>query len=265
MRKTLFVLPGLRSGLCNRMMAISGAAELARRYHMRVVVLWTRDSMLNAKFSDLFEPSFFKVMEFPNEQSLAYKFCYNAIRVLHPVFLISNKQFNNRLYINPEYFDRLKGRHGVLNTYYNVAPDDDFSMFKLNHRLQPLLYSKTELQNACGIHIRRTDHQLSILHSPTSLFIEKMEEEIAHDSSIRFYLATDDPSEEACFKDRFGERILVQTKKQNDRCTKKGMIEAVVDLANLSHCKRLYASYGSTFSRAAAKWGGIDYTVLEKD
>ena len=263
MKKTLFVIP--RAGLCNRMLAISGAVELARRYHMRVVVLWVRDSMLNAKFSDLFDPLPFKVLEFTDEQSLAFKFCYKAIQSLHPVFLISNIEFNNRLYINPEYFDRLKDHHGVLDTYYDVALDEDFSMFRMNRRLQPLLYPKSELQNACGVHLRRTDHKRAIKRSPTSLFIEKMEEDIRRDPSVKFYLATDDPEEEAYFKERFGDRIMTYSKRSLDRNTKTGMEDAVLDLVNLSHCKRLYASYGSTFSRTAAKWGGIDYTVLEID
>ena len=52
--------------------------------------------------------------------------------------------------------------------------------------------------------------------------------------------------------------------RRNDRFTKSGMEAAVVDLANLSHCKKLYASSYSTFSLTAAEWHGIDYIVLSK-
>ena len=121
----------------------------------------------------------------------------------------------------------------MLDTYYDVALDEDFSMFRMNRRLQPLLYPKSELQNACGVHLRRTDHKRAIKRSPTSLFIEKMEEDIRRDPSVKFYLATDDPEEEAYFKERFGDRIMTYSKRSLDRNTKTGMEDAVLDLVNL--------------------------------
>jgi hypothetical protein len=92
-----------------------------------------------------------------------------------------------------------------------------------------------------------------------------MEEEVRQNPSVKFYLATDDPQEEADIKKKFGDRILVYPKRRNDRITKTGMEDAVVDLANLSHCKKLYASSYSTFSLTAAEWGEIDYTILKND
>ena len=50
-------------GLCNRMRVIVGAAELAKHLHRQLVVIWTQDATLNARFSDLFEPIPYKVID----------------------------------------------------------------------------------------------------------------------------------------------------------------------------------------------------------
>ncbi|MBR3456281.1 MAG: hypothetical protein IKH26_13285 [Bacteroidaceae bacterium] len=262
MKKILFVIP--RAGLCNRMRVISSAAFLANRYNMRMVVLWVRNKELNAKFSDLFEPLPYHVLEFSGNDSIAYKACYRMIQSLHPVYMISNVYFHNDSKDKIDYFERLKGNHGLLDTYHGVVDSVGYSMFKVKKHLQPLLYPLDDLRQVCGIHIRRTDNERSIQNSPTYLFIEKMEEEIRQNPSVKFYLATDDPQEEADIKEKFGDRILVYPKRRNDRITKTGMEDAVVDLANLSHCKKLYASSYSTFSLTAAEWHGIDYIVLSK-
>ncbi len=245
------------------MRVISSAIYLSHRYNMRLVILWVRDMELNAKFSDLFEPLPYHVLEFSGNDSLAYKVCYRMIQLLRPVYMISNRLFPNLKTI--DYYERLKGHHGLLDTYHGVAGTVGYSMFRVKKHLQPLLYPLDDLREVCGIHIRRTDNERSIQSSPTYLFIEKMEEEIRQNPSVKFYLATDDPQEEADIKKKFGDRILVYPKRRNDRITKTGMEDAVVDLANLSHCKKLYASSYSTFSLTAAEWGEIDYTILKND
>ena len=260
MKNNLFVVP--IAGLCNRMRVVASAAELSRRYNKRLIILWIRNQKMNIRFSDLFEPIPHRVLEFSNEQSLSYKLCYHFIKLLRPVFMISDKDFDNKYQTNPEYFDRLEGRHGFLYTYHNVTGTNDYSMFRINKRLTPLLFPEASLHDVVGIHIRRTDNTLSIDISPTSLFIEKMEEEIRINPAVRFYLATDSPEEESLLKEKYGDRILTYQKRSLDRGSKAGMEDAIVDLANLSHCKRIYGSFWSSYSYVAAQWGGISYTTI---
>lgn len=242
MKKILFVVP--LAGLCNRMRVIASAAELAGRYNMRLIVLWIRKQNMNIRFSDLFEPIPHRVLEFSDDQSLSYKLCYHLIKLLRPVYMISDKYFDNKYQTNTEYFDRLEGHHGFLSTYHNVTDTKDYSMFRINKSLIPLLFPKASLQDVIGIHIRRSDNTLSKDISPTSLFIEKMEEEIRINPAVRFYLATDAPEEESLLKEKYGDRILTYQKRSLDRGSKAGMEDAIIDLANLSHCKKSMAVIG---------------------
>lgn len=66
-----------------------------------------------------------------------------------------------------------------------------------------------------GLHIRRTDHVGAIEKSPLSLFIDKMNEEIALNNETNFFLATDDKETEKELIKLFGERIKIN---QNKAC-----------------------------------------------
>jgi hypothetical protein len=42
-------------GLCNRMLAIASAIQLAKDSNKSLKIIWERDAMLNASFEDLFK------------------------------------------------------------------------------------------------------------------------------------------------------------------------------------------------------------------
>ena len=75
-------------------------------------------------------------------------------------------------------------------------------------------------------------------------------------------MSTDDKNTEAEFIQLFGDRIILHNKKDISRNSKEGMIDAAIDLYNLSICEKIYGSYRSSFSDMAAEIGGIEKVIL---
>ena len=114
-----------------------------------------------------------------------------------------------------------------------------------------------------GLHIRRTDHVGAIKNSPLSLFIEKMNEEIAINNKTNFFLATDDKETERELLRLFGNRIIVNQDKAFDRSSEKGVQDAYIDVVCLSKTSQLYGSHASSFSETAAKMGNVELIICE--
>ena len=137
----------------------------------------------------------------------------------------------------------------------------EYSIFKITEEIkQQTLHSHNGI---IGIHIRRTDNEMSIKHSPTELFINKIRQELQQNPTQQFYLATDDEVEEQRIKQMFHDNIIVYKKQSLDRNDPVAIRDAVIDLYNLAHCKKIYGSYYSSFSDIAALWGGIEKEVLK--
>lgn len=117
-------------------------------------------------------------------------------------------------------------------------------------------------EHTYGIHIRRTDNNWAIEHSPISLFIEKMESTIEEDPVAMFYLASDDLDTIEQLKSKFGARILSR-EKDFSRKSHKGMQDAMVDMWLLSNTKKIYGSYFSSFSEAAAELGNVELEIIK--
>ena len=90
-----------------------------------------------------------------------------------------------------------------------------------------------------------------------------MRDELHAHPDAKFYLATDDPVEEERFLSEFGDRILVYKKHSLDRNDPIAIKDALIDLYNLSQCRKILASYYSSFSDVAALWGNIEKEVLK--
>ena len=114
-----------------------------------------------------------------------------------------------------------------------------------------------------GIHLRRTDNARARQSSPTELFLAAMEREIEMNASTRFFLATDDPEEEARLLKRFGERLIVHAKRSRRREDPLAIQDAVIDLYCLAACRRIYGSYWSSFSESAQQLGSAELIILQ--
>lgn len=112
-----------------------------------------------------------------------------------------------------------------------------------------------------GIHIRRTDHNLSIEKSPTELFYNKMNSIIEEGNTI-FYVATDDQT----VLDEIGKSFpVINHIRFSDEITRRssnGIKDAYVDMLCLSRCEKIYGSFNSTFSAMAGIIGNVECEIL---
>lgn len=154
-----------------------------------------------------------------------------------------------------------------IRAFKNIIYEPKQELGYSNIRFKQDYYNKVKgvlqnRKNLVGVQIRRTDHIDSIGHSLSSRFEEKINQILEENPETYFFLATDDKTEEAYFKEKYGEKILIQEGKTWNRSSKEGMQAAVVDFLCLASCQYILGSYNSTFGEIAAKYGGIEEIVI---
>lgn len=279
-------------GICNRITSLEAAYHLSRRLHQKCIVLWNLKDELNCNFSTLFQ----------NIEGMKFISVRSCDRVDHFIQLGCRallKQsffydFNNNYYdkqckkkidylfndnLNSEFdmfFDNKKLIY-LKDPYYSFYGKLTFHIVRANSNIEKAVNSLIDdKKEYIGIHIRGTDHQECRKHVKVELYIEKLKEEIEHNSDILFYLATDEDKVRERFIEQFGDRIKYNKSTVFNRTTDKGVISGLVDLICLSRTKMIYGSYASTFSLYAAsmnntpmkicvngRWGQYRYRILD--
>jgi len=260
MQKYIIIEPC--AGLANRMRAIAGANELAEKTNSKLIVIWVRNTDLYAKFSDLFMPISAKVIEF-NGYGYMYKIYRHIINRVNHIYIDDNKIENEIWQDIEKAAEKLKDKNILIYGCLNITRSLNYSFFKPSRRIAKLLNLNIN-KNVNGIHIRRTDNWVSTKYSPTSLFINKIKEDLDKNPNQKFYLATDDKNEEKNIKEKFPNNIITHNKQSLDRTKKIGIIDSMIDLCHLSMCGKIYGSYYSSFSNVAARWHGINKYILQE-
>lgn len=265
-------------GLANRMRAIASGISLSLDCGIPIGhIAWTVDSELYCPFENLFEPLPIdaKVIDISGVKKT---FMYDGPRKKN--FYISNLLQKNR------YCGKIIGSHNDILNYVQTLANRakplliqsgtifyDFTSELYKRMLIPrrdlVEQAKKRItgksaSRLIGVHIRRTDNSISIAQSPTTLFIDKIRQELDSDSDVSFYLATDDESVKAELSNIFGDSITCSPEKAS-RNTVAGIREGLVEMLCLSLCDKIYGSYWSSFSEAAAIMGGIELIQLCKD
>lgn len=252
-------------GLCNRMRTMAGVIKLAKEWNTTVFFVWVTQPDMNSSFVSLFDSFPYKVVELKGRRSLArfIDFCMRHFPgiVIDDEFVYSHMKGADRGKI---FLDSIKGKNILVCTCENITDSKDFSCFTPTKQIRELLDKRIGI-NTIGVHIRRTDNENSKLYSPTELFIEKMQSEVNLNKDTQFYLATDDIEEENLICETFPDRVLVYKKRTLDRNNPCGIIDAMVDLLNLSHCHHILGSYYSSFSEVAAEIGNINRFEVKKE
>ena len=252
-------------GLCNRLLAIHSSLHLSRDIQQPLRVVWRMNPELGCRFDRLFrvpgeisqfinletrKPSIArKIRELPfryfHWPPLRPSFQWQEIEALHKAGY-DFSAFSNRRHTQ---FESLSLFYGEDRPFYGFQPADT-----LSDRIKGVLGGDTEI---IGIHIRRTDHKLSIQHSHTDLFAEKIEAIVRKNYDQKFFLATDDPQEEAKLLRLFPRRISTFGKRSQNRSREEAIEDALVDLYCLSRTRKILGSYASTFSFVAGWIGGV--------
>ncbi len=275
MRKKLTLVP--IGGLANRLYAITSAIAFCEDHDIDLKVVWFKDWGMGADFHALFEltgnhphveivDATWKdyIYDRPRKKNFWLPYLYQRFAYDQCVY----ESAINKGYSNNDLKDAFCRYKAVYLVHYcsfypsrkgNICPSDDL--------MQLIDRKKADFQinkDVIGVHIRRTDNTLSILNSPLSLFIEKMQYEISVNPIVRFYVASDDLNEKRKLQERFGDRILTsfdEVRRDNER----GIIDAVVEMYLLASTKKIYGSSASTYSQYAAELGGIDIEIVKRD
>lgn len=265
-------------GLGNRINAICSAIVYCQQNNKSLEILWFKDHGLNCSVKELFKlnPDLknielrdakfvdFLLRDCPRRKNLwlpkIFQYFIYDRRVYEPEFyeVIDQKS---------TFVGLIESRHLFMVGWWRHWESQE--MWK-SIVIQPeilrrvLLVSNMFPENVIGIHIRRTDNIHSIKYSPTELFIEVMRNEIIHNKSVCFYVASDSMPEKTLLKDTFGDKIITQMK-ETSRDNMSGIIDAFVEMNILSRTKKIYASAFSSFSELASFFTGIDCVVVNKD
>jgi len=244
-------------GLCNRLRVIDSAASLAAQQNGAVEIIWFCDSDLNCRFSDLFEPLSghirIRYYALPSPLERLFK------RALHAVMKRTCGRYllqfeTERLAAAGHDFSELASHSKVyLKTWSRFHPSvAPFSIFHPVARLQATIEREAaRLDDAVGVHIRRTDFTSTINDIATNKFVAQMKCELEKSPHTCFFLATDDSAEEKYLEGLFPGRILTYRKRTRDRNRREGIEDAVVDLFCLARCRKIIASHKSSFSETA--------------
>lgn len=269
-----------RSGLGNRMRAVSSFIYLKNLINAELQVIWQPDDGLNAEYSDIFQdnenfslikPNILYSLFVSRSKLLNSKIgiirysvkTYNELikKILQLDVLLLNDEVTNLQYVK----EICENKHRILiMTGYQCLeyPEGVRTFVPADHI--NLIINKIAAgfkKNMIGMHIRRTDHVVSMNKSPIYLFENKILEYIESKRDIGVFLATDDPEVESYFKDKYPE-IIFTYEKTFGRDTKEGMLDAVVDLYLLSKTEKIYGSYWSSYSGIASLLGDIKLQSL---
>lgn len=267
-------------GLANRMKAIDAAIALAQEAGARLQIIWFKDKGLNCRFDQLFEPLDIKdvtvkeatwmdklTLDRPRRKNFHIPRFFQ--RVLFDA-CIYEQEATHLFYQKFDYLSWAKERKDVYLAscvyFYPQTVHALFSYFQPNPTVREQINTccREFANKTIGIHIRRTDNVGSITHSPTELFVERMNDEIRKDNQCRFYLATDSEDEKTHLKSIFGTRIITSPRTA-DRNSVNGMQDALAELYILSKTQKILGSMQSSYSETAAQISGIRCELLKKE
>jgi hypothetical protein len=280
MKNNIILMP--RSGLGNRMRAISSFIYLKNEIDANLFVLWEPDLGLNAHYHEVFkENPNFRVIE-DNERFKFLLVRRGALNHANPLIrnlsrfynYLAKKTVNVDAFINdddiqkgyPFVKDKIKRNRTVfVNTSSEIIdyPEGLRTFIPSDQVLRKMETTKKRFDDSTiGFHIRRTDHKIAIRNSPIKLFENKMKNYTESVKDIKFFIATDDKKVEEELSNKFQEKCIIH-KKTYGRDSKEGIIDAAAEMFLLSNTQKIYGSYWSSFSIISAKLSGIDYEILK--
>ena len=245
------------------MRVINSAYELSRRRHEKLIVLWYLCPELNCAFEELFQP-----LQDPDVKLINIRSLYDPRKLWYQ--LTASQRFGNEDILqnktdgtlHEDFFQKLKQRVYIF-TWEHFYPVHDYHFYVPTAALRKRIDSFTgQFAPRCtGVHIRRTDNAVSMGKSTTEQFIREMERELTAHPEGRFFLATDDASEEALLRSRFPDKIISNQNRTIDRNSVAGMHDALLDLYCLAATDKIIGSYWSSFTDIAADMRGIEKVI----
>lgn len=247
-------------GLANRMQCIDSGVALARRLDCEIATFWMKNNELYAEFHELFQP--IRGLEIITERPWH---AMETLRARQEDTLIVSTEGLRSLPVDPEFWASYN-----YGSYCNIVFQTNArfcysyrgeTVFHTNEALQAEIDRQAaKAQGRVGVHIRRTDNNISIDQSPTDAFTRYMDGV----PDERFFLCTDDPEEAETLSKRYPRRIATPDDRTLRRDLPEGIKAAVVDLMLLAQTKYIVGSAGSSYSLTAAYMGRIPLHIARK-
>lgn len=250
-------------GLCNRMRAIASALALGAAIERDIWLLWRRDATLDCGFAELFE----------RPEGVSRVISLNGRAAIRIADVLNSLACERRWHEQDVLQGLAKGfdftgvgqfRRPLLRTSARFFEPPQFTAFRPVAALRAVIDRYvTSFDAVIGVHLRRTDNARARQFSPTVLFVAAMERELELNPATRFFLATDEPAEEALLQQRFGDRLIMHPKRSRRRDDPQAIRDALIDLYCLAACRRIYGSYWSSFSETAQQLGMAELQILQ--
>ena len=272
-------------GLANRMRCIASGLTLAKSLNISSEIIWPVDNDLYASFEDLFQPNAIPTsirnissitdicfFDSPRKKNL---YLSNIFHSLIPAYknTYTHRISDSNLFLQPTYNEstlidiarslngKLLIRSGVEYFPYSDVFYRTIFMPQIDITKAAMQIKQRFIDPTYGIHIRRTDNKESISKSPVSLFISQIKSILSQSPGAKFYIASDDQDVKLQLYNTFPNNTILNNTRVT-RQTKQGMKDALMELILLSSTKRIFGSYYSSYSEAAAKLGDTHLTVL---
>lgn len=256
-------------GLCNRLYALHSAIRLSADLGQPLRMIWRVNDEIGCRLEDVITPP----PEIGRTLSLD-RLNRSPLGALRDALLRARQWPPIGTAIGPRTieawvreghdFRTLRPRHPVIRSWSLFYPGTEgFYPFRpAPHLAARIAALSADFDKTVGVHIRRTDHKPAIAHSPTDLFIARMDELVQADPETRFFLASDSPEETARLDAAFPGRIRHAAPQTLARNAREGIEGAVIDLFTLAATQRVLGSFASTFSQAASLLGAIPCEIM---
>lgn len=264
-------------GLANRMRAVVSAYDLCLQTGAELTVYWYCDWALNAPFHSIFEPVSglpqitvrdargldFLLYDRPRRRNLWLPKLARAILFARH---IDEWTVTPRKHQGFDFTEWQRGHKCWMSCYqeFGEVPVELYARLftpvaEIREKVEA--YKAQFAPHTIGMHIRRTDHAEAISQSPTSLFLDAAQKELAMHPDLKVYLATDNEEVKAEMREALGPRLITPTV-EAARSSVSGIRDGLVDMYTLAATETIYGSAGSSFSPAAARIGGKRLEIL---
>jgi len=249
-------------GLGNRMRVLNSVFYLNKDIgQVPITLVWLIKAELGASFGSLFQSAGFSynllsgfkyrlflklvkhifICRYPRLYKFVFSFFYDLILFDDDILEMSK---------SAKYTIIARAKNVLIVTCYSFYPFPDFNNFTPNSEIIKRVNMLKIPANTVGIHIRRTDHAVIIKESGLTKFEEKIKEQKAFDSSINFYLATDDSEVKDYFRKLIGDSLITQ-ETELLRSSENGVQGAFIDVLALSRCSKIICNLKSSFAEMA--------------
>lgn len=261
------LISACNAGLCNRLLVAAGSLRLAKKLNRKFVLWWpvNGEDGVGCPFNELFVNDELHI--FDDVDLHWFMDCWHTLKIYN------NDDFNKIQLNDPEQILLLRlfywpyfYNEAILTSRAHVDAAKELREILSGFKPVPDVTSRVNEVHLppgiFGVHVRR---QAPFVSSTLPKFFASIDHRL-EGQRRPFFLATDHQPVEDEFRKRYKDLVITQPKRvwiarnQNEpsqaRCSREGMIEAMVDLYLLAQCRYVVGTARSTFSHVAAMLAG---------